>query len=256
MKRMQPMIVAEQISKFFGEVEVLRDINFEVQRGEVAVFIGPSGAGKSTLLRCINNLESITAGRLLVDGEPVGFRERNGQLIELREKEVAARRARIGMVFQHFNLFANKTVVQNVMEGPVTVKKMPKNKAREIALNLLGRVGLADKANAWPSQLSGGQQQRVAIARALAMEPVLMLFDEPTSALDPELVGEVLGVMKDLADTGMTMAIVTHEMSFARDVADVVFFMDNGVIVESGSPEQLFSAPKSDRLREFLATVD
>ena len=256
MKRMQPMIVAEKISKSFGEVEVLRDINFEVQRGEVAVFIGPSGAGKSTLLRCINNLESIAAGRLLVDGELVGFREQKGQLIELREKEIAARRARIGMVFQHFNLFANKTVVQNVMEGPVIVKRMAKQKARKIALKLLDRVGLADKANAWPSQLSGGQQQRVAIARALAMEPVLMLFDEPTSALDPELVGEVLGVMKDLADVGMTMAIVTHEMSFARDVADVVFFMDGGVIVEAGPPQQIFSAPNSPRLKEFLATVD
>lgn len=250
------MIVAEKISKSFGEVEVLRDINFEVQRGEVAVFIGPSGAGKSTLLRCINNLESIAAGRLLVDGELVGFREQKGQLIELREKEIAARRARIGMVFQHFNLFANKTVVQNVMEGPVIVKRMAKQKARKIALKLLDRVGLADKANAWPSQLSGGQQQRVAIARALAMEPVLMLFDEPTSALDPELVGEVLGVMKDLADVGMTMAIVTHEMSFARDVADVVFFMDDGVIIEAGSPQQIFSAPNSPRLKEFLATVD
>lgn len=250
------MIVAEKISKSFGEVEVLRDINFEVQRGEVAVFIGPSGAGKSTLLRCINNLESIAAGRLLVDGELVGFREQNGQLIELREKEIAARRARIGMVFQHFNLFANKTVVQNVMEGPVIVKRMAKQKARKIALKLLDRVGLADKANAWPSQLSGGQQQRVAIARALAMEPVLMLFDEPTSALDPELVGEVLGVMKDLADVGMTMAIVTHEMSFARDVADVVFFMDDGVIIEAGSPQQIFNAPNSPRLKEFLATVD
>lgn len=250
------MIVAEKISKSFGEVEVLRDINFEVQRGEVAVFIGPSGAGKSTLLRCINNLESIAAGRLLVDGELVGFREQKGQLIELREKEIAARRARIGMVFQHFNLFANKTVVQNVMEGPVIVKRMAKQKARKIALKLLDRVGLADKANAWPSQLSGGQQQRVAIARALAMEPVLMLFDEPTSALDPELVGEVLGVMKDLADVGMTMAIVTHEMSFARDVADVVFFMDDGVIIEAGSPQQIFNAPNSPRLKEFLATVD
>src|SRR5690625_4306445 len=181
---------------------------------------------------------------------------KKGQLIELREKEIAARRARIGMVFQHFNLFANKTVVQNVMEGPVIVKKMSKQTAREIALKLLDRVGLADKANAWPSQLSGGQQQRVAIARALAMEPVLMLFDEPTSALDPELVGEVLGVMKDLADVGMTMAIVTHEMSFARDVADVVFFMDGGVIVEAGPPQQIFSAPNSPRLKEFLATVD
>lgn len=256
MKKEQPMILAENISKFFGDVEVLKDISFKVDSGQVACFIGPSGAGKSTLLRCINNLETIAAGRLFVDGELVGYRQQGEQLIELREKEVAARRARIGMVFQHFNLFANKTALQNVMEGPVVVKRMPRQEAREKAHLLLEQVGLVDKVDAWPSQLSGGQQQRVAIARALAMDPVLMLFDEPTSALDPELVGEVLGVMKSLADASMTMAIVTHEMSFARDVADVVFFMDDGIVVEAGPPEQIFNAPMTDRLKEFLATVD
>ncbi len=255
MKRPYRMIHAEGVSKSFGDLQVLKDINLEVFPGQVVCLIGPSGSGKSTLLRCINNLETIDGGRLFVNGDLVGFRQQGNQLIELREKEIAARRAQIGMVFQHFNLFANKTVIKNVMEGPVAVRGMPKQQAHEMAQNLLARVGLADKADAWPSQLSGGQQQRVASARAMAMEPVLLLFDEPTSALDPELVGEVLNVMKDLANAGMTMVIVTHEMAFARDVADAIIFMDGGVVVEAGAPEQILGAPKSERLKHFLANV-
>lgn len=255
MSHSQYMIRAQGVSKSFGELEVLKDINLEVQKGQVVCLIGPSGSGKSTFLRCINSLETINSGLLSVNGELVGFRQVGQNLIELREKEVAARRAQIGMVFQHFNLFANKTALKNIMEGPVAVRRMKKADAKVLAESLLEKVGLADKANMYPSQLSGGQQQRIAIARAMAMEPALLLFDEPTSALDPELVGEVLAVMRSLAKAGMTMVIVTHEMTFAQEVADVVVFMDGGVVVEAGPPAQLFNAPKSRRLQEFLSNV-
>ena len=249
------MVCAEGVTKSFGSVEVLKGIDLEVARGQVVCLIGPSGSGKSTFLRCINNLETINSGWLSVDGELVGFRQEGNTLIELREKEVAARRARIGMVFQHFNLFANKTAIKNVMEGPVAVRRMNKIDARRLAEDLLNKVGLKHKADAYPSELSGGQQQRVAIARAMAMEPKLLLFDEPTSALDPELVGEVLEVMRDLARGGMTMIVVTHEIAFARDVADVIVFMDSGAVIEAGPPDQILNAPKSARLRDFLSNV-
>ena len=249
------MVCAEGVTKSFGSVEVLKGIDLEVGRGQVVCLIGPSGSGKSTFLRCINNLETINSGWLSVDSELVGFRQEGNTLIELREKEVAARRAQIGMVFQHFNLFANKTAIRNVMEGPVAVRRMNKIDARRLAEDLLNKVGLKHKADAYPSELSGGQQQRVAIARAMAMEPKLLLFDEPTSALDPELVGEVLEVMRDLARGGMTMIVVTHEIAFARDVADVIVFMDGGMVVEAGPPDQILNAPRSARLREFLSNV-
>jgi polar amino acid transport system ATP-binding protein len=251
----EPMVFAEGVTKSFGGLEVLKGINLEVAKGQVVCLIGPSGSGKSTFLRCINNLESIDAGWLAVDGELVGYRQEGHNLIELREREAASRRAQIGMVFQHFNLFAHKTAIKNVMEGPVAVRRMNKIEARRLAEKLLEKVGLKDKAESYPSQLSGGQQQRVAIARALAMEPKLLLFDEPTSALDPELVGEVLEVMRDLARGGMTMVVVTHEMGFARDVADKIVFMDGGVVVESGTPDEVLGAPRSGRVREFLSSV-
>ncbi len=251
----EAMVSAEGVTKSFGNIEVLKGIDIEVARGQVVCLIGPSGSGKSTFLRCINNLETINSGWLSVDGELVGFRQEGSNLIELREKEVAARRAQIGMVFQHFNLFANKTAIKNVMEGPVAVRRMNRIDARRLAETLLEKVGLKHKADAYPSELSGGQQQRVAIARAMAMEPKLLLFDEPTSALDPELVGEVLEVMRELARGGMTMVVVTHEITFAREVADVIVFMDGGVVVEAGPPEQILNAPKSVRLREFLSNV-
>ncbi|MBX3598824.1 MAG: amino acid ABC transporter ATP-binding protein [Rhizobiaceae bacterium] len=249
------MVFAEGVTKSFGSIEVLKGVNMEVAKGQVVCLIGPSGSGKSTFLRCINNLETINSGWLSVDGELVGFRQEGNNLIELREKEVAARRAQIGMVFQHFNLFANKTAIKNVMEGPVAVRRMNKVDAKRLAETLLDKVGLKHKGDAYPSELSGGQQQRVAIARAMAMEPKLLLFDEPTSALDPELVGEVLEVMRELARGGMTMVVVTHEMAFARDVADIIFFMDGGVVVEAGPPSQILNAPQSPRLREFLSNV-
>lgn len=255
MSHPERMVHAESVSKSFGQLEVLKSISLEVEKGEVVCLIGPSGSGKSTFLRCINNLETISSGRLSVNGDLVGFRQVGSTLVELREKEVAARRAQIGMVFQHFNLFANKTALKNVMEGPVAVRGMNKESARKLAESLLDRVGLRDKADAYPSQLSGGQQQRVAIARAMAMEPVLLLFDEPTSALDPELVGEVLEVMRRLAQAGMTMVVVTHEMAFARDVADTIIFMDRGVVVESGPPEQILNSPQTERLQNFLSNV-
>jgi polar amino acid transport system ATP-binding protein len=251
----EPMVFAEGVTKSFGGLEVLKGINLEVAKGQVVCLIGPSGSGKSTFLRCINNLEPIDSGWLAVGGELVGYRQEGNNLIELREREAASRRAQIGMVFQHFNLFAHKTAIKNVMEGPVAVRRMNKIDARHLAEKLLEKVGLEDKAESYPSQLSGGQQQRVAIARALAMEPKLLLFDEPTSALDPELVGEVLEVMRDLARGGMTMVVVTHEMGFARDVADKIVFMDGGVIIESGTPDEVLSAPKSGRVREFLSSV-
>jgi len=249
------MVFAEGVTKSFGGLEVLKGINLEVAKGQVVCLIGPSGSGKSTFLRCINNLESIDSGWLSVDGELVGYRQEGNSLIALREREAASRRAQIGMVFQHFNLFAHKTAIKNVMEGPVAVRRMNKIDALRLAEKLLEKVGLKDKAESYPSQLSGGQQQRVAIARALAMEPKLLLFDEPTSALDPELVGEVLEVMRDLARGGMTMVVVTHEMGFARDVADKIVFMDGGVVVESGTPDEVLGAPRSGRVRDFLSSV-
>lgn len=252
---MTPVVSAQKVCKSFGSLDVLKGIDLEVQEREVLCLIGPSGSGKSTLLRCINHLEKIDAGRLYVDGVLVGYRERGGRLHELRDREIAAQRKNIGMVFQRFNLFPHMTALENVMEAPIQVRGEPKARVRERALELLDRVGLADKARAYPGQLSGGQQQRVAIARALAMQPKLMLFDEPTSALDPELVGDVLGVMRQLAKDGMTMVVVTHEMQFAREVADKVFFMDGGVVVESGSPEEVIGDPKHERTKAFLARV-
>ncbi|RCV51115.1 amino acid ABC transporter ATP-binding protein [Marinitenerispora sediminis] len=249
------MVVAENIHKSYGRLDVLRGIDLEVRRGEVMCVVGPSGSGKSTFLRCVNHLEKINAGRLWVNGQLMGYREKSGRLYELRESEVAAQRRDIGMVFQRFNLFPHMTVLGNVMEAPVQVKREPRAEVRERALRLLDRVGLADKATSYPEQLSGGQQQRVAIARALAMAPSLMLFDEPTSALDPELVGEVLDVMKDLARDGMTMIVVTHEMGFAREVGDSLVFMDGGVVVESGSPSDVLTNPRHERTQAFLSKV-
>lgn len=250
-----PMISAQNVHKSFGQLEVLKDINLEVQAGEVACLLGPSGSGKSTFLRCVNHLDKATAGRLYVDGELIGYREKNGTLYEISEKEAAEQRSDIGMVFQSFNLFPHRTVIENIIEAPVQVKKIPEETARARAMELLEDVGLASKANNYPVQLSGGQQQRVAIARAVAMDPKLMLFDEPTSALDPELVGEVLRVMKDLAAEGMTMLVVTHEMGFAREVADKVFFMDGGVVIESGSPAEVLDNPQQPRTKDFLANL-
>jgi polar amino acid transport system ATP-binding protein len=250
-----PMVAAEGVRKRFGRNEVLRGIDLEVQPGEVLCLLGPSGSGKSTFLRCINHLEKINSGRLSVDGELVGYRLVGDKLHELRESEVARKRAEIGMVFQHFNLFGHMTALENVAGAPVYVKHEPRERARGRSRELLDRVGLADKLDCYPSQLSGGQQQRVAIARALAMEPKLMLFDEPTSALDPELVGEVLDVMRGLAADGMTMVVVTHEMGFAREVADNVAFMDEGVVVEEGVPSEVLGNPRHERTRAFLSKV-
>ena len=251
----QPMVLAEGVCKNFGSNHVLTGIDLEVQPGEVCCLLGPSGSGKSTFLRCINHLEKVDAGRLSVDGELVGYRERDGRLHELKEAETAGKRAEIGMVFQRFNLFPHMTALGNVVEAPVRVKGLSKKDATDRGRALLDRVGLSDKVDAYPSQLSGGQQQRVAIARALAMEPKLMLFDEPTSALDPELVGEVLDVMRGLARDGMTMVVVTHEMGFAREVGDTVVFMDGGVVVESGTPQQVIGSPQHERTRSFLGKV-
>jgi polar amino acid transport system ATP-binding protein len=249
------MVKAENVCKSFGHLQVLKGIDLEVAWNEVCCLIGPSGSGKSTFLRCINHLEQIQAGRLSVDGHLVGYRERGGKLHEMREREVAEQRREIGMVFQRFNLFPHMTAIENLMEGPVQVRKEPKAAARAQATALLDRVGLADRADHYPSQLSGGQQQRVAIARALAMRPKLMLFDEPTSALDPELVGEVLDVMRQLAKDGMTMIVVTHEMGFAREVGDTVVFMDDGVIVEQGTPADVLANPQHHRTQAFLSKV-
>jgi polar amino acid transport system ATP-binding protein len=249
------MVSAEAVRKRFGRLEVLKGITLEVRAGEVMCLLGPSGSGKSTFLRCINHLEKIDSGRLSVDGELVGYREDGGQLHELRERDVAHKRAEIGMLFQHFNLFPHMTALENVTCAPIRVKREDREQARERALELLARVGLADKVGAYPAQLSGGQQQRVAIARALAMQPKLMLFDEPTSALDPELVGDVLAAMQQLAREGMTMIVVTHEMGFAREVADTVAFMDAGVVVESGAPAEVLERPREERTRSFLSKV-
>ncbi|GAA2663266.1 amino acid ABC transporter ATP-binding protein [Streptomyces aculeolatus] len=252
---MTAMVRAEGVHKSFGPTHVLKGIDLEVAPREVFCLVGPSGSGKSTFLRCINHLEKINAGRLYVDGHLVGYRQQGNKLYELKDKEVAAQRKDIGMVFQRFNLFPHMTALENVMEAPVQVKRESKATARERAMRLLDRVGLADKAAGYPTQLSGGQQQRVAIARALAMEPKLMLFDEPTSALDPELVGEVLDVMRDLAQSGMTMIVVTHEMGFAREVGDALVFMDDGVVVESGHPREVLTNPQHQRTKAFLSKV-
>ena len=252
---MTPMVKADQVCKSFGSLEVLKGIDIEVGAGEVLCLVGPSGSGKSTFLRCINHLEKVDAGRLYVDGELVGYRQKGDKLYEISAKEAARQRREIGMVFQHFNLFPHRTALENVIEAPILVKGESKASATARARDLLERVGLSAKADAYPAQLSGGQQQRVAIARALAMEPKLMLFDEPTSALDPELVGEVLSVMRDLAKAGMTMVVVTHEMGFAREVADTVAFMDNGVVVEVGRPEDVLGAPKHQRTKDFLSKI-
>jgi polar amino acid transport system ATP-binding protein len=250
-----PMILAQQVCKNFGSLQVLKGISLEVSRGEVLCMIGPSGSGKSTFLRCINHLEQVNAGRLYVDGDLIGYREKGGRVYEMSPRDAARQRRDIGMVFQHFNLFPHRTVVENVIEAPTQVKKVRKADATTRAKELLDRVGLADKADSYPSQLSGGQQQRVAIARALAMDPKLMLFDEPTSALDPELVGDVLGVMRELAASGMTMVVVTHEMGFAREVADQLVFMDGGVVVESGVPREVLAAPQHERTKAFLSRI-
>jgi polar amino acid transport system ATP-binding protein len=250
-----PMVKAEGVHKRFGRLEVLKGIWLEVLHGDVMCLLGPSGSGKSTFLRCINHLEKIDNGRLWVDGELVGYRQSGDKLYELREAEVATKRSEIGMVFQHFNLFPHMTALENVIEAPVRVRKISRDHATRAAEELLERVGLADKLKAYPAQLSGGQQQRVAIARALAMNPKLMLFDEPTSALDPELVGDVLDVMRALAADGMTMVVVTHEIGFAREVGDTLVFMSDGVVVESGKPREVLANPQHERTRAFLSKV-
>jgi polar amino acid transport system ATP-binding protein len=250
-----PMVKAESVCKDFGALKVLKGITLSVPKGQVLVLVGPSGSGKSTFLRCINHLESVSAGRLYVDGEIVGYHERGGKLHEMRPREVAKQRRDVGMVFQHFNLFPHRTALENIIEAPVNVKGVKKKEAIDRARDLLDQVGLEEKAGAYPAQLSGGQQQRVAIARALAMNPKLMLFDEPTSALDPELVGEVLGVMKKLAQEGMTMVVVTHEMGFAREVANELVFMDGGVVVENGPPREVLGNPQHERTKAFLSKV-
>jgi polar amino acid transport system ATP-binding protein len=248
-----PLVHAVNVMKSFdGHTQVLKGIDLDVRKGQVICLLGPSGSGKTTFLRCINQLETIDGGRIWVDGELMGYQDRAGILHRLTNKNIAAQRREIGMVFQRFNLFPHMTTLENIMEAPVQVKGEDKAAARERAITLLERVGLADKPSAYPAQLSGGQQQRVAIARALAMQPKLMLFDEPTSALDPELVGEVLAVMRELANEGMTMIVVTHEMSFAREVADHVVFMDDGVVVEEGDPRSVIDNPQHDRTRSFL----
>ncbi|MGB3484438.1 MAG: amino acid ABC transporter ATP-binding protein [Mycobacterium sp.] len=252
---MTPMVKAEAVCKDFGALKVLKGVTLEVDRGQVLVLVGPSGSGKSTFLRCINHLEQVNAGRLYVDGDLIGYRERGGKLHEMSPRDAAKQRRDIGMVFQHFNLFPHRTALENIVEAPVQVKGVKKAEAVTRAKDLLDQVGLSAKADAYPAQLSGGQQQRVAIARALAMSPKLMLFDEPTSALDPELVGEVLSVMKTLASEGMTMIVVTHEMGFAREVADQLVFMDGGVIVESGKPREVLGNPQHDRTKAFLSKV-
>ncbi|MEY4230206.1 MAG: hypothetical protein RLZZ362_1055 [Actinomycetota bacterium] len=251
----EPAMRAEAIRKSFGSVEVLRGIDLEVAVGEVTCLVGPSGSGKTTFLRCINHLEKINSGRVYIHGELLAYRERGGRLHEMKDRDVCKQRASIGMVFQSFNLFQHMTVLENIVEAPVHVLRQPRDEAVDRARRLLARVGLSNKESSYPRHLSGGQQQRVAIARALAMEPRLMLFDEPTSALDPELVGEVLSAMLDLAHSGMTMIVVTHEMGFARQVADTVVFMDAGQIVEQGSPREVLDDPQHVRTKAFLSKV-
>lgn len=249
------MVRAEQVVKRFGQLTVLNGVDLVVQRGQVVVIIGPSGSGKTTLLRCLNHLEKIDGGKIYIDGQLLGYRDVDGQLMPERETQIARMRAQIGFVFQRFNLFAHKTALENIIEAPVHVLRQSRREAIEQAMDLLGKVGLRDRAHDYPHKLSGGQQQRVAIARALAMNPKLMLFDEATSALDPELVGEVLRVMRQLADEGMTMVVVTHEMGFAREVADHVIFMDRATIIEQGSPVYMFEACENPRTREFLGLI-
>jgi polar amino acid transport system ATP-binding protein len=246
---------AEDVHKSFGRLEVLKGVSLEVAKGETVCIIGPSGSGKTTFIRCINHLEKIDSGRIEVNGQLIGYRQRNGKLVEDRERNIARQRTQIGMVFQRFNLFPHKTALENVIEAPVHVLGINKGQAADKAKVLLGRVGLADKVDTYPGKLSGGQQQRVAIARALAMEPSLMLFDEATSALDPEVIGEVLAVMEELARAGMTMIVVTHEMGFAREAADRVMMMDDGLIIEEGTPEHFFSEPRHERTKQFLSKI-
>src|SRR5437016_3735127 len=253
--RTDEMVRAEKIVKRFGHLTVLDGVDLAVKRKQVVVVIGPSGSGKTTLLRCINHLEKIDSGRIYIDGQLVGYREVNGRLVEDKEAAIARMRSQIGFVFQRFNLFPHKTALENVIEAPIYVLHEPRDEVTQRAMALLAKVGLEEKANVYPHKLSGGQQQRVAIARALAMNPKLMLFDEATSALDPELVGEVLKVMRQLAEEGMTMVVVTHEMGFARDVADHVIFMDKAVIVEQGTPEQVFDYSENERTRTFLGQI-
>ncbi|GAA3620373.1 amino acid ABC transporter ATP-binding protein [Nonomuraea rosea] len=250
-----PLLRIEKVNKAFGANHVLRDVSLDVHPGQVQCIIGPSGSGKSTLLRCVNLLEVPDSGHVYLDGEPMGHRWKGDSLYEMTSAQLAAQRRQMGMVFQGFHLFPHRRVIENVTEGPIVVNGLDRGTAREQAMELLSKVGLAEKAEAFPESLSGGQQQRVAIARSLAMRPKLMLFDEPTSALDPELVGDVLDVMRDLAEEGMTMVVVTHEMGFARDVADHVVFMDGGCLVEAGTPERIFGAPEHERTRSFLARV-
>jgi polar amino acid transport system ATP-binding protein len=249
------MVDARAVRKSFGSNEVLKGITLQVEQGQVLCLLGPSGSGKSTFLRCINHLETINGGRLYVDGELMGFREGSDAIYEMKPNAIAKQRSEIGMVFQRFNLFPHLTAIENVIEAPIGVKKLTKVEATKKGLELLASVGLSDKADHYPAQLSGGQQQRVAIARALAMEPKLMLFDEPTSALDPELVGDVLDVMRNLAKSGMTMIVVTHEIGFAREVADRVVFMDSGVVVEDGTPSQVIDKPQNARTKAFINSV-
>jgi len=251
-----PIIVAAQgVEKHFGDLHVLKGIDLTVRKGEVVVIVGASGSGKTTFIRCINHLEKIEKGRIEVNGHLIGYRERNGRLVEDRERNIARQRREIGMVFQRFNLFPHLTAIENIIEAPVHVRKIPRDKSLEFGRTLLARVELAEKENSYPAQLSGGQQQRVAIARALAMRPALMLFDEPTSALDPEMIGEVLDVMKELARDGMTMIVVSHEMGFAREVANRVIMMHDGRIIEDSPPERFFTAPEHERTAAFLSRV-
>ena len=252
---MTPLVSVRGVHKSFGPLEVLKGIDFEVASGQVCCLIGPSGSGKSTILRCINHLEKIDAGRITVNDEVVGYRRRGDKLYEMSEKDAARQRTEIGMVFQRFNLFPHMTVGENVSYAPTVLGRETRRSGAELTTQLLERVGLSDKANSYPASLSGGQQQRVAIARALAMKPKVMLFDEPTSALDPELVGEVLDVMRGLAEGGMTMIVVTHEMGFAREVGDTVLFMDEGMVIERGHPREVLTAPQHERTRSFLAKV-
>ncbi|WP_425825472.1 amino acid ABC transporter ATP-binding protein [Streptomyces fractus] len=251
----KPMVDIQHVHKSFGPLEVLRGVDLRVHAGEVTVILGPSGSGKSTLLRTINHLEKVNSGWISIDGELIGYRRSGGKLHELREKDVLRQRTNIGFVFQDFNLFPHLTVLDNLIEAPVSALRRPRKEAEDTARALLERVGLGDRADSYPRQLSGGQQQRVAIARALALEPKVLLFDEPTSALDPELVGEVLDVIKDLASSGTTMIVVTHEIGFAREVADTVVFMDGGVVVEQGTPAAVLDAPRHERTRAFLSKV-
>jgi polar amino acid transport system ATP-binding protein len=250
-----PLVHAVNVHKSFHGVEVLKGIDIDVAAGEVICLLGPSGSGKTTFLRCINQLETIQGGRIWIDGDLAGYEDKNGRLHRLNDKRIAAQRREIGMVFQRFNLFPHKTALANIMEAPVHVAGTGKAEAERRGRELLERVGLGERCDAYPAQLSGGQQQRVAIARALAMDPKLMLFDEPTSALDPELVGEVLAVMRELADAGMTMIVVTHEMGFAREVADRVVFMDGGVVVEQGPPLEVINNPQHERTQSFLSRI-